>query len=100
MTKTRATRKAFKNDAVIKIGYCEAANLLRYQQPVHYTTRREGWASDIYYNIQNDTYISTGYAPFGHIKPDYKLTREYDDKAFKICRDDTLSHEEKKRSLI
>lgn len=67
---------------VIRTGYCTLQNLLQYKRPVAYTTRREGWGADIY-EIDSTTVIATGYAPFGNVIPDYKLVREYDQKAEK-----------------
>jgi len=98
--KTQTTQKAikqqFKND-IIKIGYCSLQNLLRYEQPTNYTTRLEGWASDVY-KFTNYA-ISTGYAPFGNIVPDYDLCTKFDNKAMNIVINNTLLYDEKKELL-
>lgn len=77
----RAIKQSYKN--VIAINYCKAQFLLQYMSPEAYTTRKEGWASDIYV-INHDTVISTGYKPFGNIKPSFDLLNCYEDKARKI----------------
>ena len=75
-------------DPVYCVGYCNIQNLLRFTDPFAYSARAEGWACDYYYI--HDVIISTGYAPIGR-KTDYKLCREYDEKAAAILRDYTLS---------
>ena len=52
--KLKATKKAIRNSGynVLKIGYCNAQNLLRHKSPFAYSERREGWACD-YYQINN-----------------------------------------------
>lgn len=67
---------------VIKTGYCTLQNLLQYKSPIAYTTRKEGWGCDIY-EIGPDRAITTGYAPFGNIQPNYELVQQYDQKAEK-----------------
>lgn len=82
--KYRTTKKEVNNGYTNKIcvGYCALQNLLNRVPPVAYTTRREGWAADIY-EFRN-TAIITGYAPFGNIRPAYEVVKEYDEKAEKI----------------
>ena len=98
--KTQTTKKAikqqFKND-IIKVGYCSLQNLLRYEQPTNYTTRAEGWASDVY-KFTNYA-ISTGYAPFGNIVPDYDLCNKFDNKAREIKSNTILNYYAKKELL-
>lgn len=89
-TTQKAIRQSYKN--VIAIGYCKAQFLLQYMSPEACTTRREGWASDIYI-INHDTAISTGYKPFGNIKPSIDLLDYYNDKARKI--DSSLPFEDR-----
>lgn len=82
--KARTTQKEIKNSYknIISVPYCALQNLLNYQNPVAYTTRREGWASDIY-SIDGIA-ISMGYAPFGNIKPSYSELKAVEDAAEKI----------------
>lgn len=98
--KTQTTQKAikqqFKND-IIKTGYCNLQNLLSYEQPTNYTTRAEGWASDVY-KFTNYA-ISAGYKPFGNIKPDYDLCNKYDNKARDIINNSALKYDEQKELL-
>jgi hypothetical protein len=83
--KIKVTKKAIKNsyNTIIKVSYCSLQNLLNYQEPFAYSTRSEGWSCD-YYKIDNNTIISTGYAPIGEIKASYDLTQKYDNKAATI----------------
>lgn len=83
MAKVRTTQKAIKEvyTNVIAIGYCNLQSLLDffYDKERYYTVRKEGWGSDVYdFGI---TAISTGYAPFGNIRPSYELTQKYEQKA-------------------
>lgn len=96
MIKTRTTKKAIRADydKIICIGYCSAQNLLAFSEPAYYTTRTEGWASDIY--DVDGVAISTGYAAFGNIKPSYDLTNDYDRRAAEIRADLTISYDERR----
>lgn len=98
--KTRTTKKYinYMYDNKIKIGYCNLQFLLSRIDPVYYTTRAEGWATDIYI-INSDTVIITGYAPFGNITVPYEKQREYNKRAEKIACDYTLSYEEQRDAL-
>ncbi len=95
-TTQKAIRKGYQN--VIAIGYCDLQTLLNYENPIAYTTRREGWGSDIY-EINPSTCIVTGYAPFGNIRPSWKRTREYEEKARNIRYDYSLSWQEQQEKL-
>lgn len=83
MAKVRTSQKAIKEvyQNVIAVGYCNLQSLLDffYDKERYYTVRKEGWASDIY--DFGTTAISTGYAPFGNIRPNYELTQKYEQKA-------------------
>jgi len=83
--KFRTTQKAIRANYtnIIKVGYCGLQTMLNYKSPIAYTTRPEGWGCDIY-EISPNTVISTGYAPFGNIKPGYEVCRKYDQKAREI----------------
>lgn len=87
--KYKTTQKEVKAgyDRVLSVGYCTLQHLLNYKAPVAYTTRREGWGSDIY-ELTPGIAISTGYAPFGKGKQiPYETLRKYDDKAMKLLYD-------------
>lgn len=98
--KFKTTQKAIKNayTNIICVGYCELQNLLAYQKELAYTTRREGWAADIY-EISNNTVIVTGYSTFGNINPEYELLLKYDKKAEKIRRNYDIELEERKQQV-
>lgn len=99
MIKTRVTQKAIRANysKIIRIGYCDAQYLLKYTDPMYYTTRAEGWASDVY-DIDGVA-ISTGYAPFGNIKPLYDLTEAYERRAEEIYKDPVKSYDERKKTI-
>ena len=84
MTKIKTTQKEIKStyNNVVAIGYCNLQYLLNYFTPQCYTVRKEGWASDIY--DFGTTAISTGYAPFGNIRPSYDLVEKYEHEAQKL----------------
>lgn len=93
--KIKTTQKAIKANfkKIVCVGYADLQHLLSYETPTYYTTRREGWASDIY--IFDDIAISTGYAPFGNVKTNYDILREYDEKAQKIVGNWDLNYNDK-----
>ena len=65
MSKQKTTKKAIMNNyrKVIRLGYCEATYLLRYQEPRFYTAGVNGWNADIY-QAEYNTAILTGYRTF------------------------------------
>lgn len=67
--KTKTTKKAIMNayENVIKIGYCDMQDALKWREPNFYTAGVYGWNADIYV-IDCDTVIVTGYRPFGNIE--------------------------------
>lgn len=96
--KIKTTQKAINNSFSkrICVGYCALQYLLYFESECAYTTRREGWGADIY--DFGNTAIITGYAPFGNIRPDYALCREYDSKAEQIIYSD-IDWDEKKEKV-
>ena len=101
--KFKATKKSITNGyrTIISIGYCNAQHLLRYAEPIAYTTRQEGWGADVYQF--GNVAIVTGYAPFGNIRPEYDLVRKYDKEAESICSNsafDWKTAEKETRALI
>lgn len=67
--KTKITKKAimsaYRN--VIKVGYCDMQDALKWREPNFYTAGVYGWNSDVYV-IDNDSVIVTGYRPFGNME--------------------------------
>lgn len=82
--KFRTTKKEIMRTGkpIICIGYDNIQHLLTFENAVAYTCGRDGWYCDIY-NF-NNCYISTGYQPFGTIRPPYELQKKYDNAAFNI----------------
>ena len=101
--KDRVTQKEIKANFVkiISVPYCSLQNLLYCESPAAYTTRREGWAADIY-DMGGGVAIVTGYAPFGNIRPAYELLKRYEKQAESIRNSSPLSwtvHRKKLRQL-
>ena len=71
--KTQTTKKAIMNAYrnVIKVGYCDMQDALKWREPNFYTAGVYGWNADVYV-IDYDTVIVTGYRPFGNME----LSRE------------------------
>lgn len=67
--KTKTTKKAIMDayENVIKIGYCDMQDALKWSEPNFYTAGVNGWNSDVYV-IDYDTVIVTGYRPFGNVE--------------------------------
>lgn len=67
--KTNITKKAimsaYRN--VIKVGYCDLQDALKWREPNFYTAGVYGWNADVYV-LDHDTVIVTGYRPFGNIE--------------------------------
>ena len=68
MTK-RITKKAIMSTYpnVIKVGYCDLQDALKWREPNFYTAGVFGWNADVYV-IDQDTVIVTGYRPFGNME--------------------------------
>lgn len=83
--KFKTTQKAIKANYnnIVCIPYCGLQNLLNYESPIAYTTRREGWGADIY-DMGGGVAIVTGYAPFGNVRPSYELREKYEKQAEQI----------------
>ncbi len=96
--KLEITKKAIRDldQTILKIGYCSAQYLLRFQPKFAYSAGKYGWSCD-YYEV-NGVIISTGYFPIGK-EVEYKLVQEYDDKAREICNDHSRSYEDQKTAV-
>ena len=101
MSKSKTTKIAIKSryDKIVKIGYCNAQNLLKYEESIAYSTRAEGWACD-YYDI-NGVLISTGYAPIEgrNTHSSYDIVKKYDDQAREIACNYSLNYEQQKTQV-
>lgn len=82
----KTTKKSVKESGgvIMEVGYCDLQSLLRYVDPIAYTSGVYGWNADIY-KLDGLT-IVTGYRPFGNYS-NYDLVREYELKARKIADD-------------
>lgn len=67
--KTKTTKRAIMHayENVIKVGYCDLQDALKWREPDFYTAGIYGWNSDVYV-IDYGTVIVTGYRPFGNIE--------------------------------
>ena len=81
--KTKITKKAIMSayHNVIKVGYCDMQDALKWREPNFYTAGVYGWNSDVYV-IDHDTVIVTGYRPFGNVE----LPREVIDMLNKCAK--------------
>lgn len=75
--KYKTTKKAVQSNYrnIIRLGAVELYYLLKFTEPVAYTSGVYGWNADIY-DLGNVA-IVTGYRPFGNISPDYKIVEKY-----------------------
>ena len=95
--KFKTTKSAIMNGycKVLSVGYCDLQNLLRYHNPIAYTCGVYGWNCDIY-QITDTFAIATGYRPFGNVKSDYSLNREFDREAERIISDWNIPAEQRR----
>lgn len=96
--KFKTTRKAVteSSNTILKVGYCDLAYLLKFEEPIAYTSGVYGWNADIY-KLDGLT-IVTGYRPFGNYE-NYDLVHEYEDKARKIAGDYNTPWEERRDAV-
>lgn len=95
----KTTKKQIMNNYrnVIKVGYCELQGLLRLKERKYFTIGAYGWNADVY-QVNYNTVIVTGYRPFGNIRPDYDLTKRYEEEAKEILQSN-LDYEVKQEKL-
>lgn len=98
--KFHTTQKAIKDGyhTIIYVSYCSLQTVLAYENPIAYTSRREGWAADIY-DMGGGVAIVTGYAPFGNVRPGYDIFRKYENQAEKIRYNYDLSYDQQRDML-
>ena len=98
--KFKTTKKAINNgyDYKICIPFADLQHLLNYTEPCAYTCGTMGWNANIYH-IDPNVAIVTGYRPFGNIRPDSKMVRDYDEIAKEIISDWDISVPRKKEKL-
>ena len=98
--KYKATKKDMKRyDQIIGTGADNLQHLLRFHDPIAYSTRAEGWSCD-YYDIDG-VLISTGYAPLDSKRTfaNYALIHEYDTKARNIIANYDINYEDQKKAV-
>ena len=78
MEKFKATKKQFAYDTVLKVGYCQLQMLLRFEEPIAYSSGVYGWSCD-YYQI-GSVYICTGYNPIGK-EINHSIIKKYETAA-------------------
>ena len=85
--KTKTTKKAIMSafENVIRVGYCEMQDALKWREPNFYTAGVFVWKADVYV-IDDDTVIVTGYRPFGNME----LSREVIDTLNKCA--ESITH--------
>jgi len=99
MQKFKTTKKEMKNRYDQIVGISDAQYLLKYEEPIAYSTRVEGWACD-YYDIDG-ILISVGYAPLDSRKTkcNYSLVHGYDEQARDIINDYDKSSEQQREEV-
>ena len=94
--KIKALKKEFKDQNVLKVGYCKLQYLLNYKDPFAYSSGVYGWACD-YYNIDG-VIISTGYNPIGkQVKTD--ILEHYNAQALKVLNNVNIEYQQKTKLL-
>ena len=74
--KTKTTKKAIMStfENVIKVGYCDLQDALKWREPNFYTAGVFGWNAGVFgwnadvYVIDHETVIVTGHRPFGNME--------------------------------
>lgn len=86
--KYKTTKKAVTSNYrnIIKLGAVELYYLLKFTEPVAYTSGVYGWNADVY-DFDNVA-IVMGYRPFGNIQPDYEIVEKYDQLGKKIYEEE------------
>ena len=97
--KFKTTAKAIRHDGgkIVCIDYCGAQYLLRYHDPIAYTSGVYGWNFDVYY-IDGVT-ICTGYRGMPGKAPEWKVLEEYEKKAEKIACNWNIPYDEQKQQV-
>lgn len=72
-TTKKATQENYRN--IIRVGAADLHYLLKFTEPVTYTSGVYGWNADVY--DFGNVAIVTGYRPFGNISPDYNIVEKY-----------------------
>lgn len=82
--KYKTTKKAVQNNYrnIIKLGTADLYYLLKFTEPVAYTSGIYGWNADVY--DFGNVAIVMGYRPFGNISPDYDIVEKYNQLGRKI----------------
>lgn len=75
--KYKTTKKAIQSNYrnIIRVGAAELYYLLKFTEPVAYTSGVYGWNADVY--DCDNVAIVAGYRPFGNITPDYDVVKKY-----------------------
>ena len=96
--KFKTTKRAImaNNTKVYSLGYCDLQDMLRFYDPMAYTSGVYGWNADIYQI--NGIAIVTGYRPFGKVI-DYNLVKEYKEKARILLESKHYQYEENKKDM-
>ena len=96
--KTKVTKNEVMNgySKVAEIYYCNLQTVLHTMDAKYFTCGVYGWNSDIY-EVNESCAISTGYRPFGNVKPNYNIVRLIEKKAKKIYANKVWKLETKNR---
>lgn len=93
-------KEVFENyPVVLSVGYGRLWSLLRFTPPFGYIVDKYGWRADVY-EIDSNTAIVTGYAPFGNVKVSDADAFPWNAKAEEICIDDPEGAEAEVQRLL
>lgn len=84
----------------IKVPYCALQNLLRFSEPVGFTsTKVYGWTANVY-DCGNGICLVTGYETFGNIETDSLTRAYYEGKARNIMENPSMSIAEQRQEIL
>lgn len=97
--KFKTTNANIKNGYyyILKIGYCDAQNLLRYTEARAYTCGVYGWNYDVY--DVDGVAICTGYRGMPGERVNYDNLKKYEKQAEKIARDYNLTYDKQREKV-
>lgn len=97
MKKLKIRRADATGTKTLKIGYCQAQNLLSMSEPFGFNSGVYGWNFDSY--EVNGVVINTGYRGMPGVSVDYELLKRYELEAEKIIYNYSRPYEERRQAL-
>lgn len=92
--KTQISKKqiisCYGKENIIRLGYCELCFLLEALGARYYCAGVYGWSCDVY--TLGNYAITTGYNPFGAIRPSLDLVEKYDKLSKRVRDNKAIKH--------